>query len=61
VLTEQLGIDTEDGTLPEALPEGRQLLLSSDFYSVYQSLGRCDGVDNLLPHSRRQRPTRRPT
>ena len=57
MLTEQLGIDTEDGTLPE----GPQLLLSSDFYSVYQSLGRCDGVDNLLPPSRRQRPTRRPT
>ncbi|MGH8921386.1 MAG: IS66 family transposase, partial [Actinomycetes bacterium] len=47
VLTEQLGLDTEDGALPEALPEGRQLLLSSDFYAVYQSLGRLDGVDNL--------------
>jgi transposase len=47
VLTEQLGITTEDDTLPEALPEGRQLLLSSDFYTVYQSLGRCDGVENL--------------
>ncbi|MGH8921267.1 MAG: IS66 family transposase, partial [Actinomycetes bacterium] len=48
VLTEQLGIDTDDtGALPDVLPEGRQLLLSSDFYSVYQSLGRLDGVDNL--------------
>ena len=25
----------------------RQLLGSSDFYTVYQSLGRIDGVDNL--------------
>ncbi|HKR49348.1 MAG TPA: IS66 family transposase [Pseudonocardiaceae bacterium] len=43
VLTEQLGIDTD----AEALPEGRALLLSSDFYAVYQSLGRLEGVDNL--------------
>jgi hypothetical protein len=43
VLAEQLGIDTD----AEALPEGRALLLSSDFYTVYQSLGRIDGVDNL--------------
>lgn len=43
VLAEQLGIDTD----AEALPEGRALLLSSDFYTVYQSLGRLDGVDNL--------------
>lgn len=49
VLTEQLGIDTDPdtGCLPDALPGGRQLLLSSDFYAVYQSLGRLDGVDNL--------------
>jgi hypothetical protein len=33
--------------LPESLPGGRRLLLSSDFYTVYQSLGRMDGVDNL--------------
>ena len=45
VLAEQLGIDTDTDTL--ALPEGRQVLLSSDFYTVYQSLGRLDGVDNL--------------
>jgi transposase len=43
VLAEQLGIDTD----AEGLPEGRRLLLSSDFYTVYQSLGRLDGVDNL--------------
>ncbi|MQA12629.1 MAG: transposase [Pseudonocardiaceae bacterium] len=43
VLAEQLGIDTDADTLPE----GRQVLLSSDFYTVYQSLGRLDGVDNL--------------
>lgn len=48
VLAEHLGIDLDDdGVLPEALPGGRELLLSSDFYSVYQSLGRVDGVDNL--------------
>jgi transposase len=43
VLAEQLGIDTD----AQALPEGRQVLLSSDFYTVYQSLGRLEGVDNL--------------
>lgn len=49
VLTEQLGIatDPDTGALPDALPGGRQLLLSSDFYTVYQSLGRLDGIDNL--------------
>jgi transposase len=51
VLTEHLGIDTDDDDggdkLPDALPGGRQVLLSSDFYAVYQSLGRIDGVDNL--------------
>jgi transposase len=45
VLTEQLGIDTDTDAL--TLPEGRQLLLSSDFYTVYQSMGRLDRVDNL--------------
>lgn len=30
-----------------ALPEGRRLVLSSDFYTVYQSLARMDGVDAL--------------
>jgi len=29
------------------LPAGRGLLLSSDFYTVYQSMGALDGVDNL--------------
>ncbi|MGH3791751.1 MAG: IS66 family transposase [Pseudonocardiaceae bacterium] len=43
VLTEQLGIDTD----LDALPEGRALLLSSDFYTVYQSLGCLEGVENL--------------
>ncbi|MDN5859354.1 MAG: transposase [Pseudonocardia sp.] len=49
VLTTQLGIprNPDTGVLPEALPEGRQVLLSSDFYAVYQSLGRLDGIDNL--------------
>lgn len=49
VLTAQLGIqvDPDTGALPDALPEGRQVLLSSDFYTVYQALGRLDGVDNL--------------
>ncbi|MGH3815731.1 MAG: IS66 family transposase [Pseudonocardiaceae bacterium] len=47
VLTEQLGITTDDDTDALTLPEGRYLLLSSDFYTVYQSLGRLDGVDNL--------------
>jgi transposase len=43
VLAEQLGIDTT----AETLPEDRSLLLSSDFYTVYQSLGRLERVDNL--------------
>jgi transposase len=49
VLAEQLGIDTDTDTLtlPDALPGGRQVLLSSDFYAVYQSMGRVDGVDTL--------------
>ena len=48
ILTAQLGIDTDDDDkLPDALPGGRELLLSSDFYVVYQILGRVDGVDNL--------------
>jgi transposase len=43
-LNAHLGLDlNEDNTLPQ----GRQLLLSSDFYAVYQSLGAIDGVDNL--------------
>jgi transposase len=49
VLAAQLGIDTDTDplTLPDALPGGRQVLLSCDFYSVYQSMGRVDGVDTL--------------
>jgi transposase len=49
VLTAQLGIEVDPvtGALPECLPGGRQVLLSSDFYTVYQALGRLDGVDNL--------------
>jgi hypothetical protein len=49
VLTAQLGVvlDADTGALPDALPGGRRLLLSSDFYAVYQSMGRMDGVDNL--------------
>ncbi|MGO9078234.1 MAG: IS66 family transposase [Streptosporangiaceae bacterium] len=43
VLTGHLGIGASAGELPE----GRALLLSSDFYSVYQSFGTLDGVDNL--------------
>ncbi|MGQ0776743.1 MAG: IS66 family transposase [Pseudonocardiales bacterium] len=49
VLAQQLGIDTGTGTLtlPGALPGGRQVLLFSDFYAVYQSMGQVDGVDTL--------------
>ena len=49
VLTTQLGVehDPDTGALPDVLPGGRRLLLSSDFYTVYQSVGRLDGVDNL--------------
>ncbi|HEX9353108.1 MAG TPA: IS66 family transposase [Streptosporangiaceae bacterium] len=43
VLAEQLGIDVAAGELPA----GRALLLSSDFYAVYQALGSLDGVDTL--------------
>jgi transposase len=43
VLGEHLGLDTSTGELPE----GRGLLLSSDFYAVYQSLGTLEGVDSL--------------
>jgi transposase len=43
VLTDHLGLDAD----LDALPDGRQLLLSSDFYSVYQSIGTVDGVDSL--------------
>ena len=43
VAERHFGITRADG----ALPEGRHLVLSSDFYSVYQSLGQTDGVDPL--------------
>jgi len=46
VLDTQFGItaaDRETGTLPD----GRSLVLSSDFFVVYQSLARLDGVDAL--------------
>lgn len=43
VLTGHLGIEAGDGELPG----GRRLLLSSDFYSVYQSFGAAGGADNL--------------
>jgi transposase len=43
VAERHFGITRADG----ALPEGRRLVLSSDFYSVYQSLAQLDGVDPL--------------
>jgi len=43
VLTSHLGIDMEVGSLAE----GRHLLLSSDFFTVYQSLATLEGVDPL--------------
>jgi transposase len=43
VLRRHLGLDRED----TALPGGRRLLLSADFYTVYQALGRVDGIDPL--------------
>jgi transposase len=47
VLVEQLGVETDDDSSELSMPAGRQLLLSSDFYTVYQCLGRLDGVDHL--------------
>lgn len=43
VLTEHLGIDLAAGELAS----GRRLLVSSDFFTVYQSLAGVDGVDPL--------------
>jgi transposase len=46
VAAEHLGIDAaalESGRLPD----GRRLLLSTDFYAAYQCLARLDGVDPL--------------
>ena len=66
VLTAHLGIDTDDDRLPDALPERRQVLLSSDFYAVYQvdgPRGRGRQPVVLVPHPallhpRRGRPPR---
>lgn len=43
VLERHFGVDRADG----ALAEGRRLLLSTDFYTAYQSLARMQGVDPL--------------
>ncbi len=43
VLTEHLGIDRAAGSLAE----GRRLLVSSDFFTVYQALAAVEGVDPL--------------
>lgn len=43
VLTEHLGVDLAAGRLAP----GRRLLVSSDFFTVYQALARVDGVDPL--------------
>jgi len=43
VLETHFGINRADGELPD----GRRLLLSTDFYVAYQSLARLDGVDPL--------------
>ena len=46
VLDTQFGITAGDRQAGE-LSEGRRLVISSDFYAVYQSLARLDGVDAL--------------
>lgn len=43
VLSEHLGIDLEAGSLPA----DRRLLVSSDFFTVYQALATLEGVDPL--------------
>lgn len=43
VLERHFGIDRATGSLPA----GRHLLLSTDFYTAYQSLARVEGVDPL--------------
>jgi transposase len=43
VLQRHFGIDRTDQTLPP----GRQLVLSTDFYTAYQCLARVEGVDPL--------------
>ena len=51
VVADHLGIDIEAGSLAE----GRYLLISSDFYTAYQSLSRIEGVEALycFSHIRR--------
>jgi transposase len=46
VVDTQFGIQAADREAG-ALPDGRRLVLSSDFFVVYQSLARLDGVDAL--------------
>ena len=46
VLDDQFGITAADREAG-ALPDGRRLVLSSDFFVVYQSMARLDGVDAL--------------
>jgi len=46
VLDTHFGI-TETDREAQALPDGRRLVLSTDFYVAYQSLARLDGVDAL--------------
>jgi transposase len=55
VLERHLGIDRKEGEGEASLPEGHHLLLSSDFFTVYQALGRVGGIDPLwcLAHVRR--------
>jgi transposase len=50
VLARHAGIDEESGQLlPDADGEPRRLVISSDFYAVYQSAGRkADGLVNLF-------------
>src|SRR5262249_58217636 len=43
VLHRHFGIDHDD----KALPQGRRLVLSTDFYTAYQCLARVEGVDPL--------------
>ena len=42
-LERHFGVDRADG----ALAQGRRLLLSTDFYTAYQSLARMEGIDPL--------------
>ena len=50
VLARHAGIDEETGQLlPDAAGQPRRLVISSDFYAVYQSAGRkADGLVNLF-------------